>query len=71
MIYYYKLKQGGREITYLVSRSVSANSFLVWTRAAFRRFDRSANGGLVNVAIEFSGTGQRMSQESSEGKVGG
>lgn len=54
---------------YLVS--LSTNSFLVWTRAAFRTFDRSANGGLVNVAIDDSGTGQRMSQEMSEGKVGG
>jgi hypothetical protein len=53
--------------------SFSTNSFLVWTRAAFRRFDRSANDGLVNVAIDDSrtGTGQRMSQEASEGKAGG
>jgi len=53
---------------YLVS--LSANSF-IWTRAAFCRFDCSANSGLVSVAIGNSGTGQRMSQETSEGKVGG
>jgi hypothetical protein len=41
-------------------------SFLIWTRAAFHRFDCSANGGFMNVAINNSGTGQRMSQDMSE-----
>ena len=58
-----------RAVTYVVS--FPASSRLVSSKAAFRRLDRSVNGGLVNVVINESGRGQRMSQEASEGKVGG
>ena len=58
-----------REVMYIVF--LSASSFLVSIRAAFCRFNCSVNGGLVNVVTDDSGPGQRMSQEVSEGKVGG